>query len=236
MTDGVVRSLQGIALLAGLTAEAHHALEQACHWRQLAPGQRLIHQDDTSDDVFFLVGGSLRVITYAANGKAVLFRSMQSGAVIGELSAIDGQPRSASVEATTPALVAQLRGAAFRDLVASEPTVAVALLRQTIAYVRELSARVHEFSSLAVTNRIHAELLRLGRRCENDDGTAVIDPAPRHSDIASRISTHREAVSREMSRLVRLGLLQRRGKALVIRDITALAALAGRSASAHKPP
>jgi len=53
----------------------------------------------------------------------------------------------------------------------------------------------------------------------------VIAPAPTHADMASRISTHREAVSRELARLARTGLVERRGNDLVLRDIAALASM-----------
>lgn len=216
------KSLRGIALLRGVTDEALMSLERECVWRKLARKQQLIDHDDTSDDVYFLAQGSLRIVVYAPNGRAVLYRSMKPGDVIGELSALDGKPRSASVEATTKALVAQLAGPKFRALVAREPSVALALLHQSIAYVRELSERIYAFSSQAVINRIHAELLRIGQETAPAGYEAVIDPAPRHSDIASRISTHREAVSREMSRLSRIGLIERRGKALIIKDLAVL--------------
>jgi CRP/FNR family transcriptional regulator, cyclic AMP receptor protein len=220
------RSLSAVALLRGLSATALSSLERDCTWRKLVPEQRLINHDDTSDDVFFLAEGALRVIIYAPNGRAVLFRSMSPGDVIGEQSALDGKPRSASVEATTPAVVAQLGGAAFRALVAGEPSVALALLHQSIAYVRELSTRIYAFSSLAVIDRVHGELLRLGREAGPAGNQAIIDPAPRHVDIANRISTHREGVSRELSQLARMGLLERRGRALVLKDMAALERLA----------
>ena len=226
MVDVAERTLRGIGLLSALQAASLRSLEKACTWRRVGAGQRLINHDDTSDDVFFIVSGSLRIIIYAPNGRAVLFRAMKPGDVIGQFSALDGKPRSASAEATMPALVAQMSGRAFRALVEREPAVTRALLSQSIAYVRELSARIYEFSSLAVIERVHGELLRLGQDARPDGNRAVIAPAPRHADIANRIATHREAVSREMSRLARMGLLERRGKALVIADMAALARLA----------
>jgi CRP/FNR family transcriptional regulator, cyclic AMP receptor protein len=216
------KSLRAVALLKDIPAIKLAALERACTWRRLSPEQRMIDHDDPSDDVFFLVEGKLRVIIYAPNGRAVLFRSMAPGDVIGELSALDRKPRSASVEATSPALVAQLTGPLFRALVADEPSVALALLHQSVAYVRELSARIFAFSSQAVVNRVHAELLRMGNGTAIANNVAIIDPAPRHADIAGRISTHREGVSREMSQLARMGLIERRGRALVIKDVAAL--------------
>jgi len=103
-----------------------------------------------------------------------------------------------------------------------EPSAAVAALRHLTAEVRRLSERVLEFSTLVVQNRIHAELLRLVADAGQLDGQALLSPAPSLSDIAGRISTHREAVSRELSRLGSMDLLIREGGDLRVTDVARL--------------
>jgi CRP/FNR family transcriptional regulator, cyclic AMP receptor protein len=79
---------------------------------------------------------------------------------------------------------------------------------------------------LAVQNRIHAELLRLAPAAAGADAReALLSPSPSLSDIAGRISTHREAVSRGISRLGGMGLLRREGRDLRVADVRRLAAL-----------
>ena len=92
----------------------------------------------------------------------------------------------------------------------------MAIMRHLSHQVRVLTSRVFEFSTLAVRNRVHAELLRMATP------SGDIFPRPTHEDFASRISTHREAVTRELSRLEELGLLVRQGRALRLKDIGAL--------------
>ena len=82
----------------------------------------------------------------------------------------------------------------------SEPSVVVATLRHVAAEMHRLSERVFEFSTMVVQNRIHAELLRLAGEARQRHDEVVLSPAPSLSDIANRISTHREAVSRELGR------------------------------------
>jgi hypothetical protein len=77
-----------------------------------------------------------------------------------------------------------------------------------------------------VRHRIHNELLRLAHGGEQDKGSAIISPAPKHTDIASYIGTRREAVSRELSYLTRMGLIERQAGRLVIRDVARLAQMA----------
>ena len=101
----------------------------------------------------------------------------------------------------------------------------LALLNQFVSKIRTLTTRVYEFSALAVSNRIQAELLRLANLAAQEGNCARIASAPTHAEIASRISTHREAVTRELNRLARLGLIERKGGALVVKDIRRLAAM-----------
>ena len=103
--------------------------------------------------------------------------------------------------------------------------IAIAVLRHLAAEVRRLSERVFEFSTMVVQNRVQAELVRLAGMVGQTDGEAVLSPAPSLSDIADRISTHREAVSRELSRLTALGLLRRDHGGLRITDIGRLTKL-----------
>jgi CRP-like cAMP-binding protein len=88
--------------------------------------------------------------------------------------------------------------------------------------VRGLSERVIDLSTLGEQNRIHAELLRLAHEAGIADNRARISPMPRHADIASRVSTYREQVTRELSALGRTGLLEEVDGALVVCDAAAL--------------
>jgi CRP-like cAMP-binding protein len=139
--------------------------------------------------------------------------------MFGEIAAIDGGPRSAGLEAAEPCTIAALTAGQFHALLLREPAVAVATLRHVVADVRRLSERVLEFSTLGVQSRIHAELLRLAMAAGHSSGPVVLSPAPSLSDIAGRISTHREAVSRELSRLASIGLVRRQGADLQLTDL-----------------
>jgi CRP/FNR family cyclic AMP-dependent transcriptional regulator len=218
-------SLAGITILAGLSPKARARLQEACSWRHYQAGESIVDYLDASDDVFFVIAGDVRVTIYSLVGKAVSLRELGPGEVFGEYPAIDRGPRSASVEAHTNCLVAILPGTSFRKLIEEEPVVAQAMLPQLVVKIRALTTRVYEFSTLAVSNRIHAELLRLAKMAAKDGNGARVAPAPTHTEIASRVSTHREAVTRELVRLSKIGLLERDKNVLVIKDLERLAAM-----------
>lgn len=148
-------SLEGVNLFKGLPAESLPRIQQSCSWRRYEPGEPIVEYLDRSDNVFFLVSGEARVIVYSLAGKVVNFHDLGPGDMFGEFPAIDGRPRSASVEARTSCLVASMPAAAFRELVQVEPIVGQALLKQLVATIRRLSTRVYEFSAavMAITGR-----------------------------------------------------------------------------------
>jgi CRP/FNR family cyclic AMP-dependent transcriptional regulator len=218
-------SLAGIRLFAVLPEGALARIERQCSWRRYEPEASIIDYLDASDDVFFIVEGEARVTIYSLAGKTVSFRELGSGEMFGEYPAIDLGSRSASVEAKTSCLVASMSASAFRTLLQSEPTVADTLIRQLVTTIRRLTTRVYEFSTLAVNNRIQAEILRLANLAPRDGEGAHIVPAPTHLEIASRISTHREAVTRELNRLSKIGIVERRASTLLIKDTDRLASM-----------
>ena len=214
--------LRNITLFVDLPDEEVARIQQGCAWRRYEPGQAIVDYLDPSDDVFFVASGEVRVTMYSLAGKEVSFRDLGPGEVFGEYPAIDRGARSASVEAHTECLLASMPAAAFRELLSAQPVVAQALLRKLVANIRTLTMRVYEFSTLAVNNRIQAELLRLATSARGQNNSALISPAPTHSEIASRVSTHREAVTRELNRLTRIGLIERSKNAIVVKDLDRL--------------
>jgi CRP-like cAMP-binding protein len=154
-------SLEGVALFKGLSADSLKRIQQNCSWRRYEPEEPIVEYLDRSDDVFFLASGEARVIVYSLTGKVVSFHDLGPGDMFGELPAIDGHPRSASVEARTSCLVACMKAASFHDLLQLEPLVLQAVLRQLVGTIRRLSTRVYEFSAaiMAITGRkIYGEM------------------------------------------------------------------------------
>jgi CRP-like cAMP-binding protein len=94
-----------------------------------------------------------------------------------------------------------------------------------------LANRVSELRIFDARTRLYAELLRLSRAATAGDGQAVISPPPTHSELAARVISNREAVTREISKLVKEGLLVRRRGALVLPDPARLARLVEKAAT-----
>ncbi|MEE8252981.1 MAG: Crp/Fnr family transcriptional regulator [Hyphomicrobium sp.] len=217
------QTLAGIEIFRDVSADDLDALANRCQWRRYAADQQILGHMNEMTDVFFIVDGTVRAVSYSLSGKEVMYRDIGGGEMFGEYAAIDGQPRSANVVAVTDTLIASMSAGALWEVLAAHPVVAAMILRRLTKQIRNLTERIFEFSTLAVRNRIHAELLRLARDHVGDGDSAVFSPAPTHAEIASRVSTHREAVTRELNNLAHAGLIEQHGRVLTIRSISKLA-------------
>jgi CRP-like cAMP-binding protein len=217
--------LAAVSIFSELSAPELKAVAERCRWRSFTREQQIVHAEDDTDDVYFVVEGTVRAEVYSGSGRAVTFRDLGPGEVFGELSAIDHKPRSANIVALNDVTIASVSAKEFWQLIRDYPVIAEAVMRRLTGLIRSLSDRVVEFSTLAVRNRIHAELLRLGRDHMTTENSALIVPSPTHAEIANRISTHREAVSRELSDLARSGIVERHDGGLLVPDIDRLAQL-----------
>jgi CRP/FNR family transcriptional regulator, cyclic AMP receptor protein len=225
-TAPAAEALGGFELFRGLPSDATAALSRRCQWRRYRAHQIVLGYRDDSREVFFIVRGQVRVTFFSECGREVSFRDLPAGEMFGELSAIDGLPRSCAVVALTDTTVAIMSTGLFWDLLRQHESVNACILRRLARLARALSERVVEFSTLTVHKRIRVELLRLARETAPGQKRAVVFPAPTHAELASRVSTHREAVTRALGELARAGIIEKRPGTLVICDVEALAAMA----------
>ncbi len=212
-------TLANVGLFRGLPDATRQALEKRCRWRNFAAHEQIIDRQSTSQDVYFIVHGRVRVVNYSMSGREIAFDEIESGSYFGELAAIDGEPRSANIVALETTTVAMLSSEAFRAALEENPELALQLMLRMSSIIRASTERIMDLSTLGANNRIYAELLRLAKSDIREDNTAVITPVPIHGDIASRVSTTRETVARVLSELSRLELVKRERNRLVILDL-----------------
>jgi CRP/FNR family transcriptional regulator, cyclic AMP receptor protein len=198
-------------------------LEQRCRWRRAEAGQQILDRASDSRDVYFVVEGSVRAVDFSSSGREVVYAVIGAGGHFGELSAIDGLGRSASVVAVEDCLLAALTATQLESLIRAQPEVAIELLRGLVAIIRTTDERLTEVSTLGAVARVCRELLRLARTDERT-GALVVDPLPTQKDLAGAAGTARETVARTLSQLTRDGSVERAGRTLHIRDRAALEA------------
>lgn len=128
-----------IALFTSLGEASRKRHAPALAWRTYRQNELVIDIDDTSTDVLFVVSGLVRVIHRAENGKQVILGELGPGTVFGEMAAIDGVPRSASVTTLEPTRLATMPASAFMDILATEPDVSRFVLTMLTRRIRTLN-------------------------------------------------------------------------------------------------
>lgn len=189
----------------------------------LRPGQIVIGHQDSTSDAFVVLEGSVRVELHSLGGRDIFLADVGSGGLVGEFAALDDQPRSASVAALDSCVLACIPGAIFRTTVNGDPAAADWMARRLVKHIRLLTERIFELNALAVRSRLHCELLRLSLDAGVEGNQAVIAPAPTHIELANRIGSHREAVTRELQYLQTEGIVVRHGRKLAMNDVAKLA-------------
>ena len=222
MAESINKSLAVIGLLAEIAPERLSKLERTARWRRCQAKELVFDMQSSGTELYFIVEGALQVVNYSPAGREVSFAQVPAGGYIGEMSAIDLKTRSATVVAMEGTVLASITSDIFKKLIVDYPKIALVVLQDLAAMVRAADERIMDLSTLSAINRVHSELLRLAVVDEDDDNMAVISPILTHSDIAARASTTRETVSRVLSNLSRIRILDREQDAFRVLDVERL--------------
>jgi len=214
-------TLAQFPLFKTLDRQSLQRIETACAWRRVAAKEWVVDPEAQGTDVFLVLQGHVRVVVSSA-GRETILRDIHAGEFFGELAALDLKPRSAGILAITDAQLACLPAAAFRRAIHEHPEVCDRVLALLVSQIRMLANRVRENSGLSVKQRLWAELLRLARPAASTPEASVVSPPPTHAELAARVGSHREAVTRELSALVRAGLIARRPGGIVLLETARL--------------
>ncbi len=221
----MIRDLEGIELLAALPRKARSELVDKCIWTKFAPNEVVVAQDDESFDVYFVVSGSVRVMTGSEEEQEIALADLKPGNFFGELSAIDNQTRSARVVSIEPSLIAKLERNDFRTMLLEHPKVALKLLSYFAGIIRSANVRVSEILNRTPKQRVYGELLRIAEPNPAGDGTWIIAPVPPHNELAAWAATDEAIVASTIGGLVREGIVRRKDRSYFISDYAKLRVL-----------
>jgi CRP/FNR family transcriptional regulator, cyclic AMP receptor protein len=140
--------LANLPILAGLTNAELNSVASEFTQRAVEAGVTIIARDDAALEVYFLLEGRARVVHDTPLGRRVQLSELPEGSYFGEISAIDGLGRSASVEAVTDCRLASMTPDGFRRLMVAHPSVLVAVLQNLAAIIRRTNATVMGHSIL----------------------------------------------------------------------------------------
>ena len=200
-------------------------LERLASPRKFARGDDVIKAGGAASSVHIVSQGRAKARITARNGKEIAFRELRHGDLFGEISVLTGRPRAADIVALSDLRTYEISAGDFRRICLSSPDIAAASLDYVARQVQNLSNKLLELSLVDVRGRIHAELARRAKSARVRDGVAVIENAPSHEEFAAFVGTHREAVTRELSRLVKEGVISTGRRRIIVHQAERLAAL-----------
>jgi CRP-like cAMP-binding protein len=213
--------------LERLTPSERDDLESYGRTRTLRKGAVLFHEGDDAHDVVVLLSGQVKVARGAVNGRDVILRVFDTGEVLGELSAVDGAPRSATAIALTGVDALIVPMSAFNAFLERQPRVANELLRTVVERLRDSSQRQLEFGTADALTRLCRCLVDMADRYGVDDttGRSVRLPLAQH-ELAALAGLSREAVVKGLQSLRALGWIHATGRSINLIDEESLRARA----------
>ena len=214
-----------INIFADLPGDVYRRAVSKILWKEYAENTKILSHKEESSDIYFIKDGHVRATMYSYSGKEVSYQDLFMGDIFGELSAIDGLPRSTHVVAIKTSQIGSMCRNEFISLIRSYPDVSTRVLASLTTKIRDLTDRVYQCGALDVKDRLRKEILRLAKQNMTGPNSALIAGLPKHVELANRINTHREAVTRELNALFRLGLIQQDQRILAVNDVDKLAAL-----------
>jgi CRP-like cAMP-binding protein len=213
----------GGTFLDRLTAAERIDLESHGRRRTLRKGAVLFHEGDDAHDVLVLLSGQVKITRGAASGRDVILGVFDTGEILGELSAVDGAPRSAAAIALTSVVALVVAVSEFDAFLERQPRVAHELLRTIVERLRESSQRQLEFGTADALTRLCRCLVDMTDRYGVDEGAgrSVRLPLAQH-ELAALAGLSREAVVKGLQSLRALGWIHASGRSVTVVDEAAL--------------
>lgn len=186
--------------------------------RNYAANAVLVTEDDRSDTLFIILSGRVKAFGSAEDGREVVYSTQGVGEYFGEMT-LDGGPRSASIMTLEPTACAVVPGADVRNFLAQNPDFALHVIKKLIRLARSSTDQVKSLALDDVYGRVTKLLRRLAR---DEDGVMAVPDKLTQQDIAERVGSSREMVSRIFKPLTEGGYVEtRHGRIVLLKKLPA---------------
>ena len=213
-----------VAFLDAIDDEQRAWLHQRGVVRTFAAGSALFLEHERSTRVLVLLSGRVKIASTSEDGRERVLAFRGAGEVLGELSAIDGRPRSATVTAIEPVEALAVSAGDFRAFLEDSPRVTLYLLGKLVARLREADRKRAEFGASDTIGRVAARLVELARDYgrEQPGGGVLIDLPITQEELASWVGSSREGVNKALHTLRSLGWVDVERRQFTVLDLDAL--------------
>ncbi len=181
-------------------------------FESFAPRAIIISGQEAGERLFLVITGHARMLAYGLDGRMIVIDDFLAGDLFGEGTLFNAPLGGDEVTAVERVEAAILAAATMVALMGKHNAIAMAISRLLMARLGALTRRLVEGATLSATGRIHAELLRMAR----NGADLTIAPTPVNSQLALRVSSTRETVSRTVNALLKRGIMRRDEDNLVL--------------------
>lgn len=214
--------------MARLDPGDRDALVRLGRRRRWPPGSSLFLEGESCSTVIIVVEGRVKVFSLTEHGEEIVLAVRGPGALLGEFSAVDGEPRSASVTALEPVSALVVPIAAFIEYLRAHGPAGIALLQMVTAKLRDADRKRVEFAAYDIAARVSRRLLELAERFGEPEGEGVrISVALTQDELAGWVGASREAVAKALRVLRSRGLVRTGRRSMTVLDLDGLRRRAG---------
>ena len=220
----IILALKQVPFFSGLSDRELTPLATHCRRRQYRRNQVIFHQDDPGDTLYIVLSGRVRIVLPSPEGEDIVLVVFVSGDCFGELSLLDGKPRSATAVAQDACEALTLGRFEFLEHVAGHPAVALQVLQTLAARLRRTNVLLADFAFMDLSARLAKRLLELARtQGERTGPHAPISIQITQGELASLVGSRRESVNKELHAFAQRGLLIIQRGRILIKDPEVLA-------------
>jgi CRP-like cAMP-binding protein len=214
-----IELLREVPLFAGLDEDDLNRLALMLTEKHYPKESVVVSASDPGDALYVLVDGDAKVSLWSDSGREIILASLHSGDFFGEMALIDGEPRSANVTCTRDSHILRLARKDFLGVLRRYPSITINVMTEMCVRLRRADESIGNLALLDVYGRVARFLIEKAEdEGEDTPEGIIIRKMPTQQHIASRIGTSRETVSRALSEFQRRGLIEQRGKGMLVRE------------------
>jgi CRP-like cAMP-binding protein len=210
--------LQSVPLFARLGEGSLEAILRLTRRRKFRKDEVIFHENEVGDSLFIILRGRVKVAIFGDDGKEVTLSTLSEGDFFGEMSLLDQEPRSATTIAEEECELLALQRDDFTRALEQDPGMSASLIQVLADRLRKANHQISTLALLDVYGRVARVIQELaeeeGKRLK--DGRVVVR-RPTHMDIAHRIGSSRETVTRMMRDLEQNGHIVTQGREIYLR-------------------
>lgn len=210
--------LKKVSIFSELDDQGLDDLEELLVATTHAKGSLIVSHEEPGDALYIISEGRAKALLLGQSGREMILYIFRPGDFFGEMSLLDNEPRSATVQASQETKTLVLKREAFHRHITKYPQTALSILREMSRRLRRADDIIGSLALLDVYGRVARLLRELADRDGKDtDEGVLITERPTQQDIAAMIGTSRETVSRALNDFAKRGFIDMSGKTILLR-------------------